>query len=488
MAVDTWHLHHLDDLPDVLADQQQVFAFFDLDKTLILGYSVLALVWECVRQGQPGIRRVGRELISAIDQRSLGGHQYSQLYKSVLRCLEGMPEQDLTLLAEKAFDRSLAASIFREDREIVHRHQQLGHKVVIVSSATSYQVAPIARALNIDEVRCTRLKTDKGILTGEVKGALCIGEGKITEARKMVRKAGTSLDHAWFYSDSEDDLPLLSKVGNPVATNPSAALEEDALERGWKILKFCSRGKPSFESLVRTALTASTLVSTAAVGAAIWTLSRSPVRAGNSMVNWLADMGSAFAGLDIEIEGEEHLANVRPAIFVFNHQSYLDSIVIAHLLRHDFVAFCKKEVADNPILGPLLKAHGTIFVDRARAGQTDCLHQARTALRSGKSLVIAPEGTRSATGELLEFKHGAFYLARKMQVPIVPLVLHNVADALPKGSLLLRPATAQVTVLPPLRPDTMGNSRIAARRLMLDYERVMKQAGATAFEQRLSIA
>ena len=203
-------------------------------------------------------------------------------------------------------------------------------------------------------------------------------------------------------------------------------------------------------------------------------MSRSSSKAVNRMTSWLGDVGVAVAGLDFEIAGLEHLENVRPAIFTFNHQSYLDSVVMAHLVRHDFVAFCKREVARNRFLGPLLRAHGTIFVDRDETDQSLCLKQAREALRNGKSLVIAPEGTRSATGELLEFKHGAFYIARRMKVPIVPVVLHNVSDALPKGKLLVRPATVQVTVMPPVWPEEIRSLKHASDRLRERYRAVMR--------------
>ena len=62
-----------------------------------------------------------------------------------------------------------------------------------------------------------------------------------------------------------------------------------------------------------------------------------------------------LADTQITDVGLEHLEGVRPAIFTFNHQSYLDSVVMAHLVRHDFVALCKQEVAENRLLGPLLR-------------------------------------------------------------------------------------------------------------------------------------
>lgn len=456
-----------------------VVAFFDMDRTLLLGYSVVALALEWVRRrnaggGLPaGGRRIAREILSTIDRRA-GGRRYTGVYRSLIRSLAGVEEAFLRKLGESAFERSMQASLYREARQIVRRHRELGHKVVILTAATEYQAAPVGRALEADAVYCTRLKVTDGRITGDVRGGLCHGEGKVIAARRYLRKVGASAADAWFYSDSRDDLPLLKKVGHPVAANPSPALKAYALERQWPVLEFCSRGKPNLEGVLRTALTANTVVTTAAAGAASLLMSRSSSKAVNRMTSWLGDVGVAVAGLDFEIAGLEHLENVRPAIFTFNHQSYLDSVVMAHLVRHDFVAFCKREVARNRFLGPLLRAHGTIFVDRDDTDQSLCLKQAREALRNGKSLVIAPEGTRSATGELLEFKHGAFYIARRMKVPIVPVVLHNVSDALPKGRLLVRPATVQVTVMPPVWPEEIRSLKHASDRLRERYRDIMR--------------
>ncbi len=471
MAIDRPLREHLGRIDEQRAPGQ-VMAFFDMDRTLILGYSALALVWESIRKRQPGMRKIAADILANID-RPGGGRRYTSLYQELLHSLAGTAEADWREHGERAFKRSLAASIYREARQIIQHHQRLGHKVAIISAATRYQVDPVARALGVDEVWCTELEVDEGLLTGEIEGSLCYGDGKLKAARRSAKHHGARLADAWFYSDSKDDLPLLEKVGYPVATNPSPALAQTARDEGWTTLKFSSRGKPNLESIMRTALMANTLVSTAAAGATSWLMSGSSRKATNLMSSWLGGMGSALAGLEFEITGTEYLESVRPAIFTFNHQSYLDSIVMAHLLRHDFVGFCKREVGDNKLLGPLLRAHGTIFVDRDAVDQSLCMQQAKKALLAGKSLAIAPEGTRSATGELLEFKHGAFFLAKKMRVPIVPVVLHNVADALPKGKLLLRPATIQVSVLPPIAPESLGNMRAAGRELRARYREAL---------------
>ncbi len=456
------------------AGETPVLAIFDLDRTLILGYSVLALMWEYVRKGDRSKAAAAKELLAHMDRRG-ARRSSASLYKQLISGLAGESEACLQAAGEAAFDQHVAASIFREARQLLEAHRAMGHRVVIISAATRYQVAPVARALGVEHFSCTELEVEEGRFTGRIKGQLCYGEGKVNAARRYIRRWGARFRDTWFYSDSKDDLPLLRKVGNPVATNPSEGLAAYAGEHDWPVLRFSSRGKPGAESLLRTALAANSVITAAVAGAATWLWSRSPREAGNRMVSCLGDVGSALAGLDFEIRGTEHLHAVRPAIFIFNHQSYLDSLVMAHLLRRDFVAFVKQEVADNPLLGPILRAHGTIFVSRGAQDQSGCMDQARVAIEGGKSLAIAPEGTRSATGELLPFKPGAFLLARRMGVPVVPVVLHNVADALPKGRFLLRPATIEITILPPLMPDEIRNARRAAESTAASYRQTLRE-------------
>ena len=152
----------------------------------------------------------------------------------------------------------------------------------------------------------------------------------------------------------------------------------------------------------------------------------------NRLTRFLGDVGSGVAGLEFEVDGLEHLNETRPAIFIFNHQSLLDGMVLAHLLRGDVVGFCKKEIAANPLVGPLMRQVETIFVDRSDNEQGAVLQQARAVLDSGRSLAIAK-------------------------------------DALPKGGLLIRPTTIRVTVPPPIDPDAMGSIREACHRLENQY-------------------
>src|SRR5690606_2461512 len=124
----------------------------------------------------------------------------------------------------------------------------------VVSSATRYQIDPLARDLGIEHVLCTQLEVENGKLTGRVIEPPCYGEGKAIAARAFGEPRGIDFSQSYFYTDSEEDLPLLEMVGRPRPTNPSSRLAEIAAKRGWPTTRFTSRGTPGPLEVVRTSL------------------------------------------------------------------------------------------------------------------------------------------------------------------------------------------------------------------------------------------
>ena len=105
-------------------------------------------------------------------------------------------------------------------------------------------------------------------------------------------------------------------------------------------------------------------------------------------------------------------------MFIFNHQSAIDVLILCKLLHRDFVGISKQEVRSNPIFGPFFALAGTVFIDRSdRTKAIEALKPAVEALREGLSIAIAPEGTRSSTGRLGRFKKGAFHIAMAARRP-----------------------------------------------------------------------
>lgn len=477
---------HINSIAPLSAGSSRV-AFFDLDRTLIAGFSIIAIATQTIRHAaQRGeLRQAARVLKGVLRHRiDQSGGNYHRIVRRITKALEGVPEQTLIKLGNSAYTSSLEKSLYSEAIKLVEAHRAAGNKLVIVTAASRYQVEPVARALGISEICCTQLEVQDGNFTGKLVAPMCYGEGKVLAARRVARQHRAKLSHCWFYSDSSDDLPLLKAVGSPVAVNPSDKLREQAVARQWPVLEFCTRGYPGVESIARTMLAGQALLATTAIGLLGRRLGAGADRNINRMTRLMGDLGAGVAGLDIEIEGREHLRHEQATVFVFNHQSLLDSLVLAHLLRNDVVAFCKKEMASHPLVGPLLRQMDTVFVDREDKNQGAVLQQALAILASGRSLVIAPEGTRSTLGEIQPFKHGAFYLARKAGVPLVPIVLHNVKDALPKGGLLIRPATIRVTVLPPVLPAAVKSVREACSTVEERYIELLSNSRHAAMPRR----
>jgi putative phosphoserine phosphatase/1-acylglycerol-3-phosphate O-acyltransferase len=230
------------------------------------------------------------------------------------------------------------------------------------------------------------------------------------------------------------------------------------------VRRFRSRGTPSASELLRTGLTLGSVGTAATAGVLAGVLNASRRDGANVMMATFGELGTALAGIDLRVEGEEHLWSHRPAVFLFNHQSGIDLLLVCKLLRRDVVGVAKQELRANPIFGPALAAAGTIFLDRSdRERAIAALAPAVDALRRGLSIAIAPEGTRSPTPRLGPFKKGAFHIAMAARAPVVPIVLRNAHDALPRGAFVIRPATVEVVVHAPIPTDDWTRDTLDAR-------------------------
>jgi putative phosphoserine phosphatase/1-acylglycerol-3-phosphate O-acyltransferase len=428
----------------------EIAAFFDLDRTLIATFSAIEFVREGVRSGLVGRGDLAEALLTAV-RFQIGQIGFSNFVSGVTGMLRGRAEAEFAEMAEHIFRERLAPEIYPESRALVEAHRRKGHTVAVVSAATPYQVEPLARDLGIPHVMCTRLRVRRGRFTGELVRPTCYGEGKAKHVRKLTRKLHLDLSHSFFYTDSEEDLPLLEIVGNPRPTNPTRRLAEIAAKRGWPTRRFRSRGTPGVEEVVRTSMAVGSLIPSfllALPGAALdgdWR------RALNIALATWGELGTSLAGVRLHVSGEEHLWSHRPAVFIFNHQSSIDALLLCKLLRRDFVGIAKQELQSNPLFGPAFSLAGTVFIDRFnRSRAVEALQPAVDTLRQGISIAIAPEGTRSPTPHLGRFKKGAFHLAMTARVPIVPIVLRNTLDALPKHGLVVRPATVEIVVHRPV--------------------------------------
>jgi putative phosphoserine phosphatase / 1-acylglycerol-3-phosphate O-acyltransferase len=176
-----------------------------------------------------------------------------------------------------------------------------------------------------------------------------------------------------------------------------------------------------------------------------------PGSASASACSIAAVASPALAGVQLEVTGEEHLWSHRPAVFLFNHQSSLDTLAIGSLLRRDFTGVAKKEAARDPRFAPIGALLDVVYIDRANSKRArEALRPVVDRLRDGTSIAMAPEGTRTPTPRLRPFKKGAFHVAMQAGVPVVPVVLRNAGQLMWRGEAVVHPGTLQVAVLEPI--------------------------------------
>ena len=324
--------------------------------------------------------------------------------------------------------------------------------VWMISAATPYQVTPAARDLGIEHIKCTRMEVVDGKFTGQVLRPTCYGMGKVVAADEVMQLCGAQPQDCFFYSDSDEDIHLLEHVGNPRPLNPNQRLRRTARGRGWPVQDFTSRGSAGLLGYLRTFAAQGSMLTSMLAGLPILALTGSTNKARNFSVSLFADTAAALTGMEIDVEGEEHLWSERPCVFVFNHQSQADVIVLPYILRRDLAGVGKKEIGDVPVLGQLMQLAGTVLIDRENsASAREAMAPLVDVMRKeGRSVCIAPEGTRSLSANLGRFKKGAFHLAMQAGVPMVPIVIHNAIDVAPRGQYVFRPATVKVEVLAPI--------------------------------------
>lgn len=424
-------------------------AVFDFDGTIISGYSATAFLKDQIARGEISPADL-LQLTQAATRFGIGSLGFSALMAVHAQYLAGRSEADYIANSERLFRRAIAKLIYPEARQLIEAHRAAGHSIAIISSATPYQVLPAARDLGIEHVYATDLEVEDGQFTGGVVKPTCFGIGKVHAAERFTAQQGTNLDNCFFYSDSTDDIELLETAGRPVVLNGNRELKAIAREEGWAMADFSSRGNATSSQVVRSLAATGSLVGSFMMGLPLYALSGSRRDSINFSISLFAETASALIGLDLDVRGREHLWKQRPAIFMFNHQSNADMLIMASLIRRDIVGVGKRELKNLPLIGPLMGAAGVVFIDRSdRQAAIETMKPLVQAMQEEKkSLVIAPEGTRAPTRKLGAFKKGGFHVAIQSGVPIVPVVIHNSGDISPKGDKIFRSGTVHIDVLP----------------------------------------
>jgi 1-acyl-sn-glycerol-3-phosphate acyltransferase len=171
----------------------------------------------------------------------------------------------------------------------------------------------------------------------------------------------------------------------------------------------------------------------------------------------------ATTGVSVDVRGLDRLNPARTYIFVSNHQSIYDIPVIFANLPYQLRIIAKESLGSFPFLGWHLRRSGHLLVDRKRPDRAGILGRWRALVKDGLSLIIFPEGTRSADGRLAPFKAGSFLLAIEAKLPIVPVSVDGTRLVMHKGELTTRPGAVTLTLHPPVETEALDVS--AARDL-----------------------
>lgn len=429
---------------------KSVAAIFDFDGTLIAGYSALDVAQARILRGDVNARELmGMATLAARGAIGLAG--FKDLIAFIAANWRGRNEHDLMKEGERLFKARIADRVFPEMKRRVEAHRAKGHTLIVASSATPFQVEPAARFLGIDNVLCTRIEVIDGRMTGKPLDAPLWGDDKAEAVKAFARRHRIDLKRAYAYADGNEELPLMMSVGNPRPTNPQPTLERAARARGWPILRFESRGRPSVQTIARGLAAIASIGPIATLATAAGVLNNDMRSALNILVPSWADVLHAFAGVKLDVTGEEHLWSHRPAVFIFNHRNNFDAFIVAKLLRVNYTGVAKKELELNPIMGPVGRLMKVAFVDRSDAKKAvESMKPIMELAREGISIVIAPEGTRAQGRDLLPFKKGAFRMAMTAGIPIVPIVIRNAEDIGSRDAIFMRPGTVEIAVLPPI--------------------------------------
>jgi HAD superfamily hydrolase (TIGR01490 family) len=211
-------------------------AFFDLDGTLVDGFTAAAHVGDRIRRRQAKIGELLGVLEGALRYR-FGRLEFEHLIVRAAGYLRGESLADLDVLGERLFVERVASRLYSHMHEIVQAHQDRGHTVVLSSSALSIQALPVARFLGIANVQCNHFELDEhGRLTGGIVKPIVWGATKAAAVEQFCADNDVAVERSYFYADGDEDAASMSLVGYPRPVNPRAGLAAAAATHGWPVM------------------------------------------------------------------------------------------------------------------------------------------------------------------------------------------------------------------------------------------------------------
>ncbi len=212
-------------------------ALFDLDDTLLDGDCDQLWGRYLVARGAldeavfaAALERFGRAYAE-------GTLEISDLLEFQLGLISRLPADALPAWRAEFAEDWLLPRISVGAHALVDSHRARGHSLVMITATNDFLAAPVAIHLRMDALLASEAEYEDGRPTGRVAGTPCFREGKVERLQVWMRDQGHNFEDAWFYTDSQNDLPLLQAVGHPHAVNPDPELRAQAERCGWPILQ-----------------------------------------------------------------------------------------------------------------------------------------------------------------------------------------------------------------------------------------------------------
>jgi HAD superfamily hydrolase (TIGR01490 family) len=213
-------------------------AFFDVDNTVMQGASIFHLARGLYQRDFFTARDIGRFAWQQAKFRMVGREQLDDVHEAretALSFAAGHTVAELTVIGEEVFDEVMAAKVWPGTRALAQMHLDAGQRVWLVT-ATPVEVATvIAKRLGLTGALGTVAETEDGVYTGRLVGEILHGAAKVAAVTALAEREDLDLATCSAYSDSANDIPLLSLVGHPCAINPDAKLRAHAREHGWRV-------------------------------------------------------------------------------------------------------------------------------------------------------------------------------------------------------------------------------------------------------------
>lgn len=217
-------------------------AFFDVDNTLMRGASLFHVARKMYQRRAFTLRDVVGFAWKQL-QFSLRGENLQDIHgirDAALAFAIGIAEEDIKALGEEVYDEMIASKIWPGARALAEQHLKAGRQVWLVTATPVEVASVIASRLGLTGALGTVGEVAEGLYTGKLVGEILHGPAKAVAVQRLAEEHSLHLAGSWAYSDSHNDIPLLTLVGHPVAINPDAKLRRHARDRNWAIYDFRS--------------------------------------------------------------------------------------------------------------------------------------------------------------------------------------------------------------------------------------------------------